>query len=50
MLNKKGNIKRQNIIIERVRVTKALGMFIDELLNCKIHINMHNQSFQNVPL
>ena len=38
MLNKEINIKIQNVNIERVRVTKFLGVFTDELLNWKLHI------------
>ena len=38
MLNKEINIKIQNVNIERVRVTKFLGVFIDDLLNWKAHI------------
>ena len=32
MLNKEVNIKIQNVNIERVKVTKFLGVFIDELI------------------
>ena len=38
MLNKEVNIKMQNVNIERVSITKFLGVFIDELLNWKVHI------------
>ncbi len=38
MLNKEINIKIRNVNIERVRVTKFLGVFIDDLLNWKAHI------------
>ena len=38
MFNKEVNIKMQNVNIERVRVTKYFGVFIDELLNWKAHI------------
>jgi len=37
MLNKEVNIEMQNVNIERVRVTKFLGVFIDELVNGKAH-------------
>ena len=46
MLNKEVNIKMQNVNIERVSVTKCLGVFIDELLNWRAHIKYVQSVFK----